>query len=81
MTSQAFPDDDSDSFPQSPSSSSSEHAECEKGCDLEYDRNVFMCKADAAMQGYNSNRYRQCMNEVRAIYIECIQNCAKGCNK
>jgi uncharacterized protein RhaS with RHS repeats len=49
--------------------------ECEERCDLEWDRNKVMCDADAAMRGYDPGRYRQCMNEVDKIYIECIQDC------
>lgn len=58
-----------------------EIAECERQCDLEWDRNKFMCDSDAAMRGYDKKRWKQCMDIVDQIYIECIQNCSKKCRK
>lgn len=54
-----------------------EFQECEANCDLAYDRNQEMCRVDAAMRGYDPNRYRQCMEEVNSLYIECLQDCKK----
>ena len=51
----------------------------EKECDLEWDRNLAMCKADAAMRGYDANRYRQCIREIDDIYIKCIKNADRKC--
>ncbi len=53
--------------------------ECARECDLEWDRNRAMCEADAAMRGYNKKRWKQCMDRVDKIYIECIQDCAESC--
>jgi len=50
-------------------------AECENQCDLEWDRNKVMCDVDAAMRGYNSKRYLQCMERVNEIYLQCIADC------
>lgn len=60
-------------------SSASARAECESDCDLGWDNNKAMCQVDAAMRGYNADRYRQCMNEADRIYIECIQDCKEDC--
>lgn len=62
-------------------STSSEQAECEKECDLEWDRNKFLCDAMAGTNhGFKSKAYKTCLERIDRIYIECIQECAKGCN-
>ena len=53
----------------------SDFQECEANCDFEWERNQEMCKVDAAMRGYDPGRYRQCMDRVDEIYIECLQEC------
>jgi len=69
-------DDDALPIPSNPPVPN-DNSGCEQQCDLEWDRNRAMCKADAAMRGYDSNRFRQCMSEVQRIHIECIQDCNK----
>jgi len=56
--------------------SDDDQAECEKQCDLEWDRNKFMCDVAGTMHGFKSKEYKICMDRVDRIYVECLQNCA-----
>ena len=62
------------------SSSGSSVEECEKECDLEWDRNKFLCDSmSGANHGFKSKAYKTCLERIDRIYIECVQDCAKAC--
>ncbi len=54
--------------------------ECERDCDLEWDRNKTLCDMiSGTRDGFNSPAYKMCMNRIDRAYVECLQNCAEEC--
>jgi RHS repeat-associated protein len=48
-------------------------------CDPAYDRGRAWCEAQWKMVGRQAEKYRTCMNDVRAEYLKCIDQCKKDC--
>ena len=53
--------------------------ECEKDCDLEWDRNKFLCDSAGAMYGFKSKEYATCLRRIDSRLVECYQDCAEDC--
>jgi len=58
----------------------SDREQCESDCDKTYDLNVQMCNVDSAMRGRNPRRYKDCMDEVNRLYLQCYKDCKEECN-
>ncbi|MBI3231236.1 MAG: hypothetical protein HYZ45_14055, partial [Burkholderiales bacterium] len=57
--------------------SSDHRAECEKGCDAEYDRGQDFCRAMSGMRGRDKATFQRCMAQVTSNYVACYQECGK----
>jgi uncharacterized protein RhaS with RHS repeats len=51
----------------------------ETTCDPAYDRGRAWCEAQWKMVGRQAEKYRTWMNDVRAEYLKCIEQCKKDC--
>jgi uncharacterized protein RhaS with RHS repeats len=51
----------------------------ETTCDPAYDRGRAWCETQWKMVGRQAEKYRTCMNDVRAEYLKCIEQCKKDC--
>ena len=55
--------------------------ECERQCDLEWDRNKFMCDSVAGVRfGFRSKAYKICRKRIDSIYVQCFQDCKEECD-
>lgn len=69
-------DDDAQPVPSNPPAPN-DNSDCEAQCDLEWDRNKFMCDSVGAMHGFSSKAYKNCRDRIDTIYVECYQECNK----
>jgi RHS repeat-associated protein len=56
-----------------------EREECEKGCDAQWDKDMFQCELMWKMRGRPKGGYSECKRAANARYVKCYQDCGNKC--